>query len=98
MRAQDSIPQLPALFENDGDIDVLVNFRPSLYRNDGGNRKNWIGFHLVGTTSNRDAIGARVEIEAGGRMQVWLALIRDREEFRWASSQRKSSLSLISRS
>ena len=60
-------------FDNDGDIDVLVinvNSRPSLYRNDGGNSKAWIGFHLIGTSSNRDAIGARVEIEAGGRTQV----------------------------
>ena len=73
MRAQDSIPQLPALFDNDGDIDVLVintNSKPSLYRNDGGNRKAWIGFRLIGGPRNRDAIGARVEIDAGGRTQI----------------------------
>ena len=60
-------------YDNDGDIDVLVinvNSRPSLYRNDGGNRKAWIGFRLIGASSNRDAIGARVEIEAGGRTQI----------------------------
>ncbi len=60
-------------YDNDGDIDVLVinmNLPPNLYRNDGGNRNSWIGFRLVGTSSNRDAIGARVEIEAGGRKQV----------------------------
>jgi hypothetical protein len=60
-------------YDNDGDIDVLVvnaNSRPSLYRNDGGNRKAWIGFRLIGASSNRDAIGARVEIDAGGRTQV----------------------------
>src|SRR5262245_14804730 len=60
-------------FDNDGDIDVLVinnNAPPNLYQNDGGNRNSWIGFRLVGTSSNRDAIGARVEIEAGGRKQV----------------------------
>ena len=60
-------------YDNDGDIDALVvnvNSRPSLYRNDGGNRKSWIGFRLLGVSSNRDAIGARVEIEAGGRTQV----------------------------
>ncbi len=27
----------------------------------------WIRLNLVGTRSNRDAIGARVEVEAGGR-------------------------------
>jgi hypothetical protein len=60
-------------YDNDGDVDVLVinvNSRPNLYRNDGGNRNAWIGFRLVGASSNRDAIGARVEIEAGGRTQV----------------------------
>jgi len=60
-------------YDNDGDIDVLVvnvNSRPSLYRNDGGNRKAWTGFRLIGSSSNRDAIGARVEIEAAGRTQI----------------------------
>jgi hypothetical protein len=60
-------------FDNDGDIDALainVNDRPSLYRNDGGNRNPWISFRLIGTRSNRDAIGARIEITSGGRIQV----------------------------
>ena len=60
-------------FDNDGNLDVLVvnlNDRPSLYKNDGGNKNHWIGFHLEGTRSNRNAIGARIEIEAGGRKQV----------------------------
>jgi enediyne biosynthesis protein E4 len=60
-------------YDNDGDLDVLVvnlNDRPSLYRNDGNSKNHWIGFHLEGTRSNRDAIGARIEIETGGRKQV----------------------------
>jgi hypothetical protein len=60
-------------YDNDGDIDILVvnmNDRPSLYRNDGGNRNHWIAFRLQGTKSNRDGIGARIEVEAGGRTQV----------------------------
>jgi hypothetical protein len=60
-------------FDNDGDLDILsinLNDRPNLYRNDGGNRNHWIGFRLEGTRSNRSAIGARVEIEAGGRKQI----------------------------
>jgi hypothetical protein len=60
-------------YDNDGDIDVLVvnsNSRPSLYRNDSSNRNAWIGFRLIGALGNRDAIGARVEIEAGGRTQI----------------------------
>jgi hypothetical protein len=60
-------------YDNDGDVDVLVinaNSRPSLYRNDGGNRNSWIGFRVVGASGNRDAIGARIEIETGGRTRV----------------------------
>jgi len=59
--------------DNDGDIDVIViniDEAPSLYLNDGGNRKRWITLSLEGTASNRDAIGARVEIKAGGRTQI----------------------------
>jgi hypothetical protein len=60
-------------YDNDGDLDILtvnLNDRPSLYRNDGSNGNHWIAFKLEGTRSNRDAIGARVEIEAGGRKQI----------------------------
>ncbi len=60
-------------FDGDGDMDVLVmnvNERPRLLRNDGGNRKNWTMINLVGTVSNRDAIGSRVRITVGGRSQT----------------------------
>jgi hypothetical protein len=55
-------------FDNDGDLDVLVttNQGPAhLYRNDqhGGNRS--IRIRLVGTKSNRDAIGATVQLYRG---------------------------------
>ncbi len=55
-------------FDRDGDLDLLMttNNGPAyLYRNDqtGGNRS--IRFQLVGTKSNRDAIGATVRIFAG---------------------------------
>jgi hypothetical protein len=56
-------------FDNDGDLDVLltVNNGPAyLYRNDvtSGNRS--VRFRLIGTKSNRDAIGAVVRVTAGG--------------------------------
>lgn len=60
-------------YDNDGDIDVyIVNLHDYgvLLRNDHGNDKNWIKLHLVGTKSNRDAIGARVKITAGGKQQI----------------------------
>ena len=60
-------------YDNDGDTDIVVvntNAPPSLYRNDGGNRNHWIGFRLLAASGNRDAVGARVEIDAGGRTRV----------------------------
>jgi len=56
-------------FDRDGDVDVLIttNHGPAyLYRNDqlAGNRS--IRLKLVGTKSNRDAIGATVRIYYGG--------------------------------
>jgi hypothetical protein len=60
-------------FDRDGDLDLLIttNNGPAyLYRNDqlAGNRS--IRFRLVGTKSNRDAIGARVRIFLGEAGQV----------------------------
>ena len=60
-------------FDNDGDLDAIavnINDRPSLYRNQASNGNHWIAFRLEGVRSNRDAIGARVRIEAGGRAQT----------------------------
>lgn len=60
-------------FDNDGDVDVLVNNLdgpPTLLRNDGGNRNNWIMIKCVGTRSNRSAIGARVKVTSGERSQI----------------------------
>ena len=59
-------------FDRDGDLDLLIttNGGPAmLYRNDqlAGNRS--LRFRLVGTTSNRDAIGATVRILHGGTSQ-----------------------------
>ena len=59
-------------FDRDGDVDILMttNNGPSfLFRNDqlAGNRS--IRFHLLGTSSNRDAIGATVRIYHDGSSQ-----------------------------
>jgi enediyne biosynthesis protein E4 len=59
--------------DNDGDIDVVImnmNDRPQILRNDHiheeSNRRgnNWLKLKLVGTFSNRSAIGARVVVTA----------------------------------
>jgi hypothetical protein len=55
-------------FDNDGDLDILVNNngeRPQLLRNDGGNANHWLEILLIGTRSNRDGVGARIKISAG---------------------------------
>jgi hypothetical protein len=59
--------------DNDGDIDIVVNTLdgpPAVLRNDGGNRNNWLLMKCVGTKSNRSAIGARISITAGDRVQM----------------------------
>jgi len=44
-----------------------------LLRDDAGQGRAWIGFELEGTKSNRDAIGAKIIIEAGKRKLVrWI--------------------------
>ncbi len=60
-------------YDNDGDIDVLVlnmNEPPSLLRNDGGNKNNWVKIKLIGTQCNRTAIGARVRVVTGKHAQI----------------------------
>ncbi len=58
---------------NDGNIDAVVfnvNGPPSILINDTKNGNHRVMFKLVGTTSNRLAIGARVTIAAGGFTQM----------------------------
>ena len=60
-------------FDNDGDIDMLIvniNEPPSLLRNDVSGGNHWLKVLLVGSTSNRSAIGASVVVSYGGRRQV----------------------------
>jgi hypothetical protein len=56
--------------DNDGDIDIVVNHKdgaPALLRNDTKSDNHWLRFALQGTKSNRDAIGAKLEVTAGER-------------------------------
>jgi hypothetical protein len=60
-------------FDNDGDLDVAftsLNGTPVLLRNNVGQENSWIGFELQGTSSNRDAIGAKIVVTSGGRQLV----------------------------
>ena len=59
-------------FDRDGDLDLLLttNNGPAyLYRNDQLAGNSSIRFHLVGTKSNRDAIGANVRVYFNGQVQ-----------------------------
>ena len=64
-------------FDNDGDPDATfttLNGSPVLLRNNVGQDNSWIGFSLQGTTSNRDAIGAKITVTSSGRtLTRWIA-------------------------
>jgi hypothetical protein len=60
-------------YDNDGDADVVIVNLASpavLLRNDGGNRHHSLSLRLVGRQSNRDGVGAKVTVVAGGRTQT----------------------------
>ena len=60
-------------YDNDGAVDILIlnmNDVPSLLRNEGGNKQNWIKLKLVGTKCNRTAIGARARVITGKHIQM----------------------------
>ena len=61
-------------FDNDGDLDLLLtanNGPARLLRNDGGNQNNLLRLRTVGTSSNRDGIGARVTVTTGEGSKLW---------------------------
>ncbi|MSR84126.1 MAG: CRTAC1 family protein [Candidatus Latescibacteria bacterium] len=60
-------------YDNDGDVDLFVlnlNSLPTLLRNEGTRTNNYLTIQTVGTRSNRDGIGARLTLHAGGQRQV----------------------------
>jgi hypothetical protein len=85
-------------FDNDGDLDILINNiddPPTLLRNDGANRAgHWLGVKLIGNVmrkSPRDAIGAIVFCTTGGDLRVHFGLGAatsiDRLEVRWPNGK-----------
>ena len=55
-------------FDNDGAVDVLISCNdgpPVLLKNSNAGKNHWVGIKLVGTKSNRDAIGAVITYQAG---------------------------------
>ena len=57
--------------DGDGDLDVVltqVGGPPLLLRNDQKLNHHWLRLKLVGTKSNRDAIGALVQVRVNGKI------------------------------
>jgi tetratricopeptide (TPR) repeat protein len=81
-------------FDGDGDLDVYIanqNALGALYRNDIGNAQRWIAISLVGTRSNRNAIGARLQASArlpGGRLLELTREVNGANSFSSQSSYR----------
>jgi len=60
-------------FDNDGKLDIYQTNadQPALfYHSVTEGAGNWVQFKLTGTKSNRDAIGARITLTAGGLTQI----------------------------
>lgn len=60
-------------YDNDGDVDILIvnnHAAPTLLRNEGGNRNNWLHVELIGTDPNRNAIGAKIQLKTSDRTQI----------------------------
>ncbi len=59
-------------YDEDGRLDlVLRNFRkPAAVLRNRGDAAHWVRFDLVGTKSNRDAVGARLRLRTGERWQT----------------------------
>lgn len=58
---------------NDGRMSAVIsnmNAAPSLLVNQVRSHNHWIAVHTIGTKSNRDGIGARVMVKAGGRNRI----------------------------
>ncbi|MBV9181748.1 MAG: VCBS repeat-containing protein, partial [Acidobacteria bacterium] len=58
---------------NNGQLSAVIsnmNAHPNLLVNQLPSRNHWIAFRLIGTRSNRDGIGARVNLKAEGRVRV----------------------------
>ncbi len=74
---------------NDGRLEALVNNlsdRPMLLVNEARNANHWLGLRLVGTVSNRSAIGARVTLRSARR--TWVDEVRSGSSYSSSSDLR----------
>ena len=60
-------------YDNDGDVDIFIvnnHAEPALLRNDGGNRNNWLHVELIGANTNRNAVGAKIQVKTANQTQI----------------------------
>jgi tetratricopeptide (TPR) repeat protein len=60
--------------DGDGDSDLLVTQNdgaPVLLKNNGGNRRSSVRLGFRGLADNRDGVGSKIEVFAGGLQQKW---------------------------
>jgi len=59
-------------FDNDGDLDWFIanSRKPSVLLENRAAQGGYLSVRLRGAAKNRDAVGARVEVTVGGRLQV----------------------------
>ena len=63
-------------YDRDGDMDLVVidlDAAPRLLENRSPRQGRWLALRLIGTTSNKFGLGARIEVHADGR--VWSAVM-----------------------
>ncbi|MCU1330128.1 MAG: hypothetical protein JWN34_5498 [Bryobacterales bacterium] len=67
-------------FWNRGAVDLAVSAstdKHALLRNDLQSGRHWIQFELLGTKSNRDAVGARISLKVKGKLQMREVVLGD---------------------
>jgi enediyne biosynthesis protein E4 len=60
--------------DNDGDTDIVIGTDSGPVRlliNNVGNRSHWIGVKLVGKSTKRDLVGARVAVTRADGLTIW---------------------------
>jgi enediyne biosynthesis protein E4 len=74
---------------NDGRLEAVANNLsdvPMLLVNEALNQNHWLGLRLIGTRSNRDAIGARVTLH--GETRSWVDEVRSGSSYNSSSDLR----------